>query len=731
MMKRNWMIIQIKLIKYKKRIIKNLSTIVNCILPKQTTWQHFFVQRLEILDFFLGGKWKSSLKKTGSYLMNKLMSIIKLSRVRISRDKQLLLISLNWQKKIIYPRFNTSSIAIIVNIGENYQNNYICLQSIWLHTKKTYKIFAITNNIKNSSVSNTENIVVIENPNNVTNLLEHYQLIRGGITSSEYVLFLDSNCIVTDKYFESMVSILSHEKKCVAVSGKIVDIYNETLLYAGSDISPNGIIRIRGFGQPADKPEYSYVSAIDMPAEECMLMRKNDLDKLCDEDTSGQNSITSILRKNDCKILFQPNAIIKHQDPEKFKNFDSYKISTDHTIKKFNKKDQIRSTKILVLDDLIPAIRYGSGFPRLYEMLSCLSELGYSVTFFPVGNPVKVQPETSKLQEKGIEVFWGQYANSKSFISERQNQYDIVLISRPQVFEKLYAPVKENFPNSAIIYDAEALFYTREQSKEKVISNIASKNTENLAKQEMRLLEQADMVISVSSIEKEAMLQQSSQKNIEVWGHIQDIKENRIPFNQRHGILFLGSFFAGQGSPNEDAALYFAKDVFPKILEKLDCKLYIVGANPTKAVKQLVSNKIEVTGYVENLEDYFYKCRVNVVPTRFAAGIPLKLLQVMSYGIPTVVSELIASQLVLSNHKEVLIAKNAMAFAEKTLLLYSNETLWTTISQNSFKFVLDNFSKSSMMKKLETIIEKSLTLREESQHINLATHNTPDKLFQL
>jgi glycosyltransferase involved in cell wall biosynthesis len=731
MMKGNWMIIRIKLIKYKEHIVKNLSAVANYILPPKKTCQYFFVQKLEILAFFGGRKWKSSLKKTGYYLVNKLKSIIRLSRVRISRNKQLLLIGLNWQKKIIFPRFNTSSIAIIVNIGENYQNNYICLQSIWLYTKKPYKIFAITNNIKNSGVSNIENIVVAENPNKVINLLEHYQLIRGAITSSEYVLFLDSNCIVTDKYFESMASIMSHEKKCVAVSGKIVNIYNETLLYAGSTISQDGKIKIYGFGEPADKPEYSYVRAIDMPAEGCLLMRKNDLDKLCD-DRSGQNSsINSVLRKYDCKIFFQPRAIIKHQDPKNFKNFDVNETRTDQFIKKLDNKYRISRTKILVLDNYIPAVRYGSGFPRLYEMLLCLSEIGYSVTFFPIGNPVKVQPETSELQQKGIEVFWEQYANFDSFMNKRRNQYDIVLISRPEVFEKFYGPVKENFRDSVIIYDAEALFYTREQAKEKIVDKIENENIEGLAKQEMRLLEKADMVISVSPRERETMLQQSYQKNIEVWGHIQDVKENHLPFNQRHGILFLGSFFAGQGSPNEDAALYFAKDIFPRILERMNCKLYIVGANPTVAVKKLASKQIEVTGYVENLEDYFYKCRVNVVPTRFAAGIPLKLVQAMSHGIPTVVSELIASQLVLSDNKEVLIAQNTMEFADKIMLLYSHEVLWTTIRKNSLKFVLDNFSKSSMIKKMQTLIEKSLIIREQNNTEIYPPFNTPNNRFKL
>jgi hypothetical protein len=73
-----------------------------------------------------------------------------------------------------------------------------------------------------------------------------------------------------------------------------------------------------------------------------------------------------------------------------------------------------KKPKVLVVDDYIPAIRYGSGFPRLYKMLTCMVDLGYLTTFFPVGNPVKVQPETSDLQQKGIEVFWGNWCFKSS-----------------------------------------------------------------------------------------------------------------------------------------------------------------------------------------------------------------------------------------------------------------------------------------------------------------------------
>ena len=701
-------------ISQKKYQIKYaIATAINRFLPEGTLKRRFLYPIILGIKVLIFEGLKSFIEKTKSYIIRKVNSAVASIQARASHAKKFLIFKLSLQEKIIFPITDQPDIVIFVNLKENQDINYRCLESIYSFTSASYRVYATAHNIKNSVLRKTKNVVVFKNSKNTTNQLELYKYNRENIVNCKYILFLDGNCVVTNGYLQPMLSLLENNQSDI-VSGKIVDTHNRSLLHAGSIILDDGTIHILGLGKPADKPEYSYVRTIDLPADECMLIRKNILDKLCDDGiTDSIALINHFLKNNDViRVLFQPQSIVKHQTQKKFENFST--IEENKLFSKiFHQESRTHSTRILVLDDYIPAIRYGSGFPRLYEMLSCLAELGYFVTFFPVGNPVKVQPETDELQQKGIEVFWENHANSEKFMSERCNQYDIVLISRPHVFEKFYTSIKEYFSYATIIYDAEALFYMREQAKARIMGKMENKELENLAEQEMHLLGKADIAISVSEGEKETMLKQSSQKNIEVWGHIQDVPKNTSPFsfNERKGILFLGSFFAGPGSPNEDAALYFVNDIFPKILKIIDCRLYIVGANPTKDVKELASEKIEVTGYVERLEDYFYKCRINVVPTRFAAGIPLKLLQAMSFGIPSVTSELIAKQLVLSDRKEVMIANNTTEFVEKIIMLYTDEALWTTVNQNSREFVLKNFSRANMMKNLKTIIEKSIPVK--------------------
>jgi glycosyltransferase involved in cell wall biosynthesis len=151
--------------------------------------------------------------------------------------------------------------------------------------------------------------------------------------------------------------------------------------------------------------------------------------------------------------------------------------------------------------------------------------------------------------------------------------------------------------------------------------------------------------------------------------------------------------------------IHFVKNIFPKINGTLGCRLFIVGMNQLNSVKGLRSDWVTVTGFVEDLREYYERCRVFVVPTRFAAGIPLKLLEAMSHGIPAVVTPLIAEELGLSEGEGLLIGKDDADFARKVTELYRNETLWHDIQEKALEYVRLNCDREKMKLHLDRIIK--------------------------
>ncbi len=97
-------------------------------------------------------------------------------------------------------------------------------------------------------------------------------------------------------------------------------------------------------------------------------------------------------------------------------------------------------------------------------------------------------------------------------------------------------------------------------------------------------------------------------------------------------------FWAAMNRPeNEQGLINFIQTCFTKLL-KIDSeyKLYIVGSNPSAKVRNLQSNNIIVTGFVEDPTSFFEKAEIGIVPLLTGAGIKLKTLEMLSAGLPVI-----------------------------------------------------------------------------------------------
>lgn len=90
--------------------------------------------------------------------------------------------------------------------------------------------------------------------------------------------------------------------------------------------------------------------------------------------------------------------------------------------------------------------------------------------------------------------------------------------------------------------------------------------------------------------------------------------------------------------PNQQAAIYFARNVLPCIRRSVpDARFLVVGRNPNSEVLRLRAIEgVEVTGFVPDVRTYLARAHVAVAPFLIAAGIQNKILEAMAYGVPVV-----------------------------------------------------------------------------------------------
>ena len=326
----------------------------------------------------------------------------------------------------------------------------------------------------------------------------------------------------------------------------------------------------------------------------------------------------------------------------------------------------------------------------------------------PVLECEPLQPYTKYLQQMGVEVFYNSTAiDFNDFIEKRNEYYDAIFISRPHNMSTTIDAIKKHSPESSIIYDAEAIFALREILKSRIDGReLSEEKQQALIAQELELFKKADLLVAVSEYEKKVFMEYGF-PDVKVWGHPASLKPTMSEFDDRKDLLFVGSFL-DHGAPNEDAILYFVKEIFPEIHRKLACKLWVVGTNYLDTIKGLESSTVRVTGRVDDLTEYFEKCRLFIVPHRFAAGIPLKLIEAMGYGLPAVVSPLMAKQLDLTDGKEVLVGDSSTDFVDKVSLLYSDKQLWTNLRETSLNYVSKTFDPVSMKNDIDKTIKDAL-----------------------
>lgn len=114
--------------------------------------------------------------------------------------------------------------------------------------------------------------------------------------------------------------------------------------------------------------------------------------------------------------------------------------------------------------------------------------------------------------------------------------------------------------------------------------------------------------------------------------YFQPTSQGREPFS----LLFTGNF---SYAPNAEAALYFARKVLPLLIgQRPQSHFFVVGRNPPPQLAGMAG--VSVTGFVDDIRDFYRRCTVFVCPLLSGAGIKNKVLEAMACGIPIVTTSL-------------------------------------------------------------------------------------------
>ncbi len=174
-----------------------------------------------------------------------------------------------------------------------------------------------------------------------------------------------------------------------------------------------------------------------------------------------------------------------------------------------------------------------------------------------------------------------------------------------------------------------------------------------------------------------------------------------------NSLVFTGSL---DWLPNDDAVVYFCKDILPLIWQqKADVRFYIVGKSPSARLRRLCQNenRIILTGRVDDVRSYVARAKIFVVPLRIGGGTRLKILEAMAMGKAVVSTRLGAEGIEYEENTQIVLADTPKTFAEQVLSLLNDPQKTECLGREAREFVCQKYDWNTIGEKLNTIYEKA------------------------
>jgi len=642
------------------------------------------------------------------------------------------------QSRICFPDTNNAILTIIIVLFNKAHLTFDCLQSLKNNIDPAavpYRVIIFDNASSDHTATlleTVDNATVISSETNIGYLRAVSKCVENA--RSDYILLLNNDTYVPHGSTERAIATLRSDHSIGAVGAKLI-LPNGVLQEAGSIIWSDGSCHgyLRNFDPAYFAANFTrdvdYCSGAFLMTRRELYMRVGGFDEVYAPAYYEETDLCAKFQENGHRVVYDPMVEIIHYEfgsavsteralqlqrvnKEKFyskhKKLLSEKLVADQANILNARAAGKRQIKMLFIDDKVPYISLGSGFPRARAMLNLMAKMGIMLTLLPTDDSQHEWASIRACLDDRIEVAFGYpRGNIDAFLAERVGYYDIIAVSRPHNMEALLGTsymsrAERELP--FIWYDAEALFSYREIARRVIFRETSVERSDSRLVQDELDLSSAAQIISCVS-DREAALFQLHGKMAVRLGHLLDRNLGPADFHFRKDFLFVGGL-ADELTPNTDSIIWFIDHIWPLITKQLSsARLVLVGTNKSREITRRLSEMVVSVGRQEDIEAVYNASRVFIAPTRFSAGIPHKVHEAAAAGLPCVVTSQLAEQLSWSHGSQLMVADDPHQFAEYCIELYSDEDLWKRIRSGASNAILKDCGENHYVEAIERIID--------------------------
>ena len=609
----------------------------------------------------------------------------------------------------------------------------LSLESVLQFADLPYELIVVDNGSTDSTLAMLDRFKgtkVIRNPINLG--FGPACMQAADIATGEYLCFFNNDALLTNGAMAAVLKNFEHEG-VGAVGAKIL-LANGKLQEAGSIIWSDGSALGYGRGDDAEQLQYNFRRPVDYCSGVFLVTPRRTFHQFggfSDQFAPAYYEDTDYcmtLWQNGQRVIYEPLAQIQHyESASSGGNEHAVAMMAAHQIK-FKDKWQAElsrhyapapanviaariavnssALRIVYIDDRIPKRTLGAGFPRSNDVVTTLARTGHHVvcstsTFPVIGDAYEDLP-------REVEIFDG-YRFRRKLIDEYLPCADIVWVSRPHNLKLLLTEFPAALENRkfSLVYDAEAIFAPRAHHQAELLGPAAvrlSPLEPSCLEEELSLAKMADAVAVVSEADRQVMLQ-AGIRSVHIVGHSISATPTPSPFQKRDAFLFVGSVH-GYNNPNADSIREFCNTQWARV-QRATGAIFLVAGYGTELLRSEISDPtVEILGRQNDMRPLYDRARVFVVPTRFAAGMPFKAHEAAGFGVPMVVSPVIARQMQWESGADYFAADDPDEMADHCIRLYGDEQLWECLRANSLERVKTELSPSAFADALSSILKE-------------------------